>query len=228
MNTDFEKLKITDDEFSAVKIANSADRPNAMSTYGGAKKSPADVKRMFDKAPELLVGKHNALVDGVVAVVREVATQGEKVTELHDALESGELKGEKGDAYILTEDDKKEISDMVESEIIGDMTEALQRILDIQYELMGIEFTLLHLNTGTVETLKALRGMTWGEWCDSKYNTIDARVNEFDEIEHTYSSETTTEDHHIYYEATALTPMRACVRSEGIEANHQYVCLYYS
>ena len=67
MNTDFEILKITEDEFAAVKIANSADRPNAMSTYGGAKKSPADVKRMFDKAPELLVGKHNALVEAVIS-----------------------------------------------------------------------------------------------------------------------------------------------------------------
>ena len=66
MNTDFEKLKITDDEFAAVKIANSADRPNAMSTYGGAKKSAQDVKAMFDKAPELLMSKHNALVEAVV------------------------------------------------------------------------------------------------------------------------------------------------------------------
>lgn len=30
---------------------------------------------------------------------------------------------------------------------------------------------------GTTQVLFAEEGMTWGEWCESKYNTIDAYVN---------------------------------------------------
>lgn len=219
MNTDFEKLKITEDEFAAVKIANSADRPNAMSTYGGAKKSAQDVKAMFDKAPKLLMGKHNDLVDGVVAVVREVAKQGEKVTELHDALESGELKGEKGDAYILTEADKAEIADKVEVEMIGDINEALERIIEIQNALGAVITFSIHYNVDDkTVTLKANYGMTWEEWCNSEYNTIGARINpDNGQVLHLYDD---GNEHSISYAED-----RRVNSYDVIEKNRQYICM---
>ena len=64
--TNFENLKISETEANRVKISNLSDRPNAMSTYGGAKKSAADMKKAFDKPFELLTDKHNALVDAIV------------------------------------------------------------------------------------------------------------------------------------------------------------------
>jgi hypothetical protein len=49
----------------------------------------------------------------------------------------------------------------------GDIETALDNIIAIQEELIGtITFTFNGV------TYSALRGMTWAEWCDSKYNTI--------------------------------------------------------
>lgn len=54
----------------------------------------------------------------------------------------------------------------------GDIDEALDRIITIQNELLGIiTFTI----DGT--EYNADKGMTWSEWCDSDYNTIDAYHN---------------------------------------------------
>lgn len=56
---------------------------------------------------------------------------------------------------------------------IGDIEQALDVILAIQQELIGaptITFTI----DGVEFT--AAEGMTWGEWCDTKYNTIGAYV----------------------------------------------------
>lgn len=49
----------------------------------------------------------------------------------------------------------------------GNIETALDNIIAIQEELIGtITFTF------NGETHSALRGMTWAEWCDSKYNTV--------------------------------------------------------
>ena len=63
--TNFENLKISETEANRVKISNLSDRPNAMSTYGGAKKSASDLKAAFDKPFLLLVDKFNQLVNAV-------------------------------------------------------------------------------------------------------------------------------------------------------------------
>lgn len=63
--TNFENLKISETEANRVKISNLSDRPNAMSTYGGAKKSASDLKAAFDKPFLLLVDKFNRLVNAV-------------------------------------------------------------------------------------------------------------------------------------------------------------------
>lgn len=58
-------------------------------------------------------------------------------------------------------------------DVIGDIEQALDDILAIQKELMPsavIDFTI---NWGDIYSLKAIEGMTWGEWIDSEYNTID-------------------------------------------------------
>ena len=212
MNTDFEKLKITEDEFAAVKIANSADRPNAMSTYGGAKKSPADVKRMFDKAPELLVGKHNELTE-------VVEDHDGKIREVYNALKRGELKGEKGDAYILTEADKAEIADKVEVVMIGDINEALERIIEIQNALGAvITFSIYYNVDNKTVPLKANYGMTWEEWCNSEYNTIGARINpDNGQVLHLYDD---GNEHSISY-----ADDRRVNSYDVIEKNHQYICM---
>lgn len=56
---------------------------------------------------------------------------------------------------------------------VGAIDTALDRIIAIQDELIG-DFAF-HIN-GEIYT--ALVGMTWGEWCDSEYNTIGAYVDE--------------------------------------------------
>lgn len=53
---------------------------------------------------------------------------------------------------------------------LGDVETALDAIIAIQEELTAITFTFY------AESLKAPDGMTWGEWIDSKYNTIGASV----------------------------------------------------
>ena len=63
----YKALKITETEANRVKIANSADRPNAFNSYSQSKKDSADVKKMFDKPFELAMEKHNALVDQMEA-----------------------------------------------------------------------------------------------------------------------------------------------------------------
>lgn len=53
----------------------------------------------------------------------------------------------------------------------GDIEAALDRIIAIQNELLGvITFTY----NGT--EYNAIEGMTWGEWVDSEYNTVNAVI----------------------------------------------------
>jgi hypothetical protein len=53
----------------------------------------------------------------------------------------------------------------------GDIDEALDRIIAIQNELLGI---IIFTYNGT--EYNAIEGMTWGEWVDSEYNTANAVV----------------------------------------------------
>ena len=120
-----DELKISEEEANAVRIINSADRPNAFSSYRESKKTAADVKKMFDAPFELLREKHDKTVDelrkyNAAESEREAAetereeaeteranaeqerktaeiTRDEKIDEIYEAYKSGQLKGDKGD-----------------------------------------------------------------------------------------------------------------------------------
>lgn len=66
-------------------------------------------------------------------------------------------------------------------EQIGDVDAALDHIIAIQESLINgvsfINFTLYTADNLTGTNCTAEDGMTWAQWCDSKYNTIGARIN---------------------------------------------------
>ena len=114
---------------------------------------------------------HSAIEKHKNETEETVEEYSEMVADIYAAYNQGELKGEKGDTYDLTDDDRAEIADMVEVEIISDINEALDRILAIQEELIGV--TLITFSIDGVECT-AEEGMTWGEWLESEYNTVGA------------------------------------------------------
>ena len=120
-----DELKISEEEANAVRISNSADRPNAFNSYRESKKTAADVKKMFDAPFELLREKHDKTVDelrkyNAAETEREAAetereeaetkranaeqerktaetARDDKIDEIYEAYKSGQLKGDKGD-----------------------------------------------------------------------------------------------------------------------------------
>ena len=58
----FNNLKITDNEWNAVKVAGNSVRPNSKSAYGTGL-TPEDTKKIFDKGPELIRERFNKLAD---------------------------------------------------------------------------------------------------------------------------------------------------------------------
>ena len=74
-----------------------------------------------------------------------------------------------------TPEDVAEINAHIEGKF-GDVETALDSIIAIQDILIGKEITFTFANflelTPSRVTLKAKYGMTWGEWVESKYNTI--------------------------------------------------------
>jgi hypothetical protein len=83
----------------------------------------------------------------------------------------------------------------------GDIDEALDRIIAIQNELLGIiTFTI----DGTEYT--ADKGMTWGEWVNSEYNTIGLIVDtEYNVIRPIGSSSTAVRGGELYLGVDADT-----------------------
>jgi hypothetical protein len=83
----------------------------------------------------------------------------------------------------------------------GDIDEALDRIIAIQNELLGIiTFTI----DGTEYT--ADKGMTWGEWVNSEYNTIGLIVDtEYNAIRPIGSSSTAVRGGELYLSVDADT-----------------------
>jgi hypothetical protein len=66
---------------------------------------------------------------------------------------------------------------------LGDVEKALDRIIEIQKTLIGVkEITFTIDEDGETYTCKTLKGMTWGEWLDSEYNTLGLQVNEWGAI----------------------------------------------
>lgn len=94
-----------------------------------------------------------------------------------EGTEAEWLASLKGDTYTLTEADKVEIAQAIEieEETIGDLDAALDSILAIQEALIPKLPTFTFDSSekgGAIQTLEFEEGMTWGEWCQSEYNTI--------------------------------------------------------
>lgn len=70
--------RITEAEAARVLIKNANDRPNALATYGEAKKNSNETKDLFDRQFELVKQKHNELNE---EVGREIGTMDERVRE---------------------------------------------------------------------------------------------------------------------------------------------------
>ena len=153
----YEELKISnvDEKGKSVLISSSADRPNTFDSYRQTKKSASEVKAMFD-APFLLVkSKFNKFVDTVKSVVEEqyavlerfksdadAAIQSCKDTEesLKQAAKNGDFDGDtpqRGVDYWTPEDEAKTKAYIDEQ--LTDIDTALDRIIAIQEELLGIE-----------------------------------------------------------------------------------------
>ena len=137
--TDYKDLKIgdVDENGQNVLISRVADRPNAFNSYRESKMSSADVKAMFDRQflhvkkkvnalIEFLAGRDKAVEDRLAAQDTKLAefekstddklvAQDEKVNEVYEAYQSGKLKG---DAYVITDDDKRDIAQIVLSEFV--------------------------------------------------------------------------------------------------------------
>lgn len=62
-----ERFKISEDEASRVLVKRVNDRPNALATYGIAKKNSTQAKDIFDRQFELVKEKFNGLIDEVAA-----------------------------------------------------------------------------------------------------------------------------------------------------------------
>lgn len=91
------------------------------------------------------------------------------------------IKGDKGDPYKLTDQDRDDIAGVVYEKHFGDIGAALDEIILVQNTLMGkkISFTIKSYDDA-VETYEAIDGMTWGKWIDSDYNTFDATSGNMD------------------------------------------------
>lgn len=70
--------RITEAEAARVLIKNANDRPNALATYGEAKKNSNETKDLFDRQFELVKQKHNELNE---EVGREIGTMDDRVRE---------------------------------------------------------------------------------------------------------------------------------------------------
>ena len=160
-----------------------------------------------------LLGEINAFRD-------ELDVQDDKISEVYKAFKNGDFKG---DAYVITEADKKEIADISIEALRNEFDEALDAIIAIQKELMDeITFTIFHASTSVEETLTAREKMTWREWCDSEYNTIGAyALNDSNSAIIMHDVE--GGEHYIHYKYNAPDYIEARA-DDIIEEGHKYYC----
>lgn len=125
-----------------------------------------------------------AFVSGLGCVERQTKTVDIDTNGTHTILPD---KGHSLDKVIVNNnvphyddgfvDGKKAAEDTIEPE--------LDAILAIQYELMGVKL----ITCGSTEPLTDdntfffKEGMTWREWCDSEYNTINAYVPDYNTVQ---------------------------------------------
>lgn len=85
------KYRITDVEAAKVLIKNVNDRPNALATYGEAKKTPTQVKDLFDRQFLLVKEKHEALADVVEETEESIEEMTDRVSGLEKKMEELEV-----------------------------------------------------------------------------------------------------------------------------------------
>lgn len=118
-----DELKISEEEANAVRISNSADRPNAFNSYRESKKTAADVKKMFDAPFELVKNKFNGLV---VYIKSKFVSQDEKLAAQDNTITER-----------LAEQDRA-IEDF-KNETIGDISSALDELHDYAQNIISGE-----------------------------------------------------------------------------------------
>lgn len=191
---------------------------------------PSDFAFADDKSIDATLAQQllTAIDNHVTDVNGRLDEQNGRINEVYGAFENGEFKG---DAYVITEADKKEIAGISIEALkkeFGDTDAALDAILAIQNELMGggeieeITFTLNHRYTDTTDTLTARKGMTWREWCDSEYNTIGAySLNDLNSTIILHDVEGGI--HYIHYEYGTPDYIEVYT-TDIIEEGHEYIC----
>lgn len=115
--------RITEAEAARVLIKNANDRPNALATYGEAKKNSNETKDLFDRQFELVKQKHNEMCE---EVSRESELLNERMATAEEtASEAAEAAGnaitasasavDKANTATDTANSAKEISDEVKA-----------------------------------------------------------------------------------------------------------------
>jgi hypothetical protein len=85
-----EKYRISEEEASRVLVKRVNDRPNALATYGEAKKDSTQAKDIFDRQFELVKDKHNGLIDEVEAELSAMKSDADKANEeLEEKISAG-------------------------------------------------------------------------------------------------------------------------------------------
>ena len=109
-----------------------------------------------------------------VALLKQIAednTVGDNVLTDEDIVQELSDTTDKVPSVALL---KQCMEQCVKSDELGDIETALDSIIAIQDSLIGakeITFTIKDSYNNTA-TYTALEGMTWGEWCNRKYNTL--------------------------------------------------------
>src|SRR3990167_7289806 len=77
---------------------------------------------------EELRGRTDKTEKDISSLASKYSVTEDEIRALFQALESGELKGEKGDTYVLTEDDKKEIANKIDVPVVEKVIERVEVI----------------------------------------------------------------------------------------------------
>ncbi len=120
---DINELKITEAEKARLLIKNANNRPNAMATYGQAKKSSSDVKDMFDQQFEFIAGRFNKFCEA----------KSEEQSEIIVAEQSrvaAEKNREAAEALRVEAEDKRETAAKEATKRANDISQTLENKLE--------------------------------------------------------------------------------------------------
>lgn len=138
----------------------------------------ADKKEMVDIVTE---GAMNDIEAALEQTVQSGAFNGKDGVDGKDGIDG--YTPQKGVDY-WTPEDEVEIKSYIDAQF-GDVDAALDRIIAIQNGLSGIDAIITFSIVGRFDStinfaFAAKKGMTWGEWIESEYNTIGAYASSYD------------------------------------------------